>query len=159
MYGLIADAVVSGFIKGSTIEGGSLKIGGEGGTFYVHEDGSVQILGPDAETPVYATKDSIDLVNQAYQYRIELEYTGSTIFTKPNQTCTITCKVFDWDNEITDKLPADTTFKWIRTSNVNDEAWNASHITNTNKITITNEDIEKSAQFSCQCIFDETKLS
>jgi hypothetical protein len=159
MYGLIADAVVSGFIKGSTIEGGSLKIGGEGGTFIVHPDGSVQILGPDAETPVYATKDSIDLVNQAYQYHIELEYTGSTIFTAPGQTCTITCRVFDWDNEITDKLPTDTIFKWVRTSNVNDDAWNAAHITNTNTITITNEDIEKSAQFSCQCIFDETKLS
>ena len=160
MYGLIADAVVSGYIKGSAIEGGSLKIGGKGGTFIVNPDGSVQILGPDAETPVYATKDTVDLINQATQYRTSLEYTGTTIFTEPGQTCTITCKVFDWDKDITDSLPTGTVFKWIRASNVSDTVWNTSHTyTDINTITITNEDIEKNAQFYCECTFDETKLS
>lgn len=159
LYGLIAQCVLSGYIKGSVIEGGSLKIGGTGGTFIVNEDGSVQILGPDAETPVYATKDAVDLVNQARQYHTELEYVGSTIFTEPGQSCIITCKVFDWDAEITDKLPSGTTFKWVRSSNADDSVWNASHIyTDINTITITNDDIEKNAQFHCQCTFDETKL-
>lgn len=160
LYGLIAQCVLSGYIKGSVIEGGSLKIGGTGGTFIVNEDGSVQILGPDAETPVYATKDAVDLVNQARQYHTELEYIGSTIFTEPGQSCTITCRVFDWDDEITDKLPSGTVFKWIRSSNADDSVWNESHIyTDINTITITNEDIEKNAQFHCVCILDETKLS
>ena len=160
MYGLIADAVVSGFIKGSTIEGGELSIGGTGGTFKVHSNGSVEILGPDSKTPVYATQDSIDLINTATQYRISLEYTGTTILTEPGQTCTITCKVFDWDKDITNNLPTGTVFKWIRTSNVSDATWNATHTyTDINTITITNEDIEKNAQFYCECTFDETKLS
>lgn len=161
LYGLIAKAVVSGYIKGSVIEGGSLKIGGTGGTFIVNEDGSVQILGPDAETPVYATKDDVELVNQARQYHIELEYTGSTIFTEPGQTCTITCKVFSWDVDVTEKVKsAGGKFSWIRSSNLDDSEWNAAHTTQTtNEIIITNEDISKNAQFSCQVQFDDEKIT
>ena len=161
MYGLLADAVVSGYIDGATIRGGSLEIGGrqgDKGKFVVHEDGSVEILGPDATTPVYATKDSVDLVNQARQFHTELEYVGSTIFTEPGQSCTITCKVFNWDTEITN-LPSGTQFKWARSSNADDSVWNASHTyTDINTITITNEDIEKNAQFHCVCTLDETKI-
>ena len=161
MYGLLADAVVSGYVKGSVIEGGSLKIGGTGGTFIVNEDGSVEILGPDAETPVYATKDSVDLVNNARQYYTELAYSGSTIFTEPGQSCKITCKVFSWDSDITDKVKtAGGTFSWIRSSNSDDSIWNASHSAQTsNEITITNEDIVKNAQFSCEVQFDDEKIT
>lgn len=159
LYGLIAKAVVSGYIKGSIIEGGSLRIGGTGGTFIVNEDGSVQILGPDATTPVYATQDKIDSVAQSRQYHTELVYDGSTIFSEPGQSCTITCKVFNWDSEIKN-LPSGTQFKWIRSSNVDDSVWNASHIyTDINTITITNDDIEKNAQFSCEVQFDDEKIT
>ena len=164
LYGLLADAVVSGYVKGSIIEGGSLKIGGEPGskgTFFVNEDGEVQILGPNKDS-VYASKTKVDEIAQSRQYHTELKYTGSTIFTKTNQSCIIECRVFDWDTEITSKLPRGTTFKWIRNSNnlVNDEVWNTQHIfTDTNKITITANDIEKNAQFYCECTIDETQLS
>lgn len=162
-WGAIAEYVTSDIIEGKHISGGSLKIGGydgSKGTFIVHEDGSVEILGPDQKSSVYATQDSVDLINTATQYRISLEYPGTTIFTEPGQTCTITCKVFDWDKDITDSLPAGTVFKWIRASNVSDTTWNATHTyTDVNTITITNEDIEKNAQFYCECTFDETKLS
>ena len=164
LYGLLADAVVSGYVKGSIIEGGSLKIGGEPGskgTFFVNEDGEVQILGPNNDS-VYASKTKVDEIAQSRQYRTELKYTGSTIFTETNQSCVVECRVFDWDTEITDKLPSGTTFKWVRNSNntVNDEMWNSQHIfTDTNKITITANDIEKNAQFYCECTIDETRLS
>ena len=159
LYGLIAKAVVSGYIKGSIIEGGSLRIGGTGGTFIVNEDGSVQILGPDASTPVYATKDEVDSISQVGRYYVELEYTGSTIFTEPGQSCVIKCRVFDAGEEIIN-LPSGTVFKWMRNSNGDDTSWNNSHTyTDINTITITNADIEKNAQFYCQCIIDETKLS
>lgn len=161
-YGLLADAVISGYIDGATIRGGSLEIGGrEGdkGKFVVHEDGSVEILGPDATTPVYATTDAVDLVAQARQYHIELDYTGSTIFTEPGQSCTITCRIFSWDNEIKN-VPSGTVYKWFRTSNTDDGAWNEAHIyTDRNTITITNDDVEKNAQFYCQCILDDTKIT
>ena len=161
-WGAIAEYVTSDIIEGKHISGGSLKIGGydgSKGTFMVHEDGSVEILGPDAKTPVYATQDSVDLINTATQYRTSLEYTGTTIFTETKQTCTITCKVFDYNTDITNKLPTGTVFKWIRASNVSDDEWNKTHTyTDINTITITNDDIEKNAQFYCECTFDETKL-
>ena len=148
MYGLLADAVVSGFIKGSVIEGGSLKIGGTGGTFIVNEDGSVQILASDAKTPVYATKDSVDFVSQARQYHIELSYDNSTIFGKPNQTCTISCKVYQWDEDITSKLPSGTTFVWLRNGIEYKRTLEP-------KFTVKNSDIDMNAQFACQVTFDE----
>jgi hypothetical protein len=161
MYGLLADAVVSGYVKGSVIEGGSLEIGGTGGKFVVNEDGSVQILGPDSKTPVYATQDAVDLVSQGRQYHTELVYTGSTIFSEPNSTCVITCKVYDWDDDVTQNiLDIGGTFSWIRNSiSTSDATWNANHANRTiNTITITNEDVAKNSHFECEVNFDPDKL-
>jgi hypothetical protein len=151
MYGLLADAVVSGYIKGSIIEGGSLKIGGTGGMFVVHEDGSVEILASDAKTPVYATKSDVDLINEASQYHIELSYDSSTIFGQPGQKCTLTCKVYKWDEDVTSKLPSNTTFSWIRNGVVY-------KTTTTPTLTVTNTDIERNAIFSCSITFDEKQI-
>ena len=164
-WGVLSDAVVSGFISGSTIKGGYLEIGGTGGKFVVHEDGSVQILGPDAKTPVYATQDSMEAISQSRQYYTELTYTNSTIFSEPGQSSVITCRVFAWDKDITETLLSDPTkyglnFKWVRSSSSDDTTWNNAHLTSTsNTLTITNTDIVNNAQFHCQCTFDETKLS
>lgn len=151
MYGLLADAVVSGYVKGSVIEGGSLKIGGTGGTFIVHEDGSVQILAADAKTPVYATQSDVDLINNARQYHIELLYDNSTMFSQPGQTCILTCKVYEWDEDITSKLPSGTNFSWLRNGVVY-------KTTTVPTLTITNSDIERNAIFSCSITFDETQI-
>lgn len=165
-WGTLSDAVISGYIEGSIIKGGSLEIGGSGGKFIVSEDGSVQILASD-NTPVYATQNDVDILNQAMKHHIELEYSGSTIFTEPGQSCIITCKVFEANTDITSQLPNGTTFTWKRTSNSSDDLWNASHVytktddnaTTVNQITITNADIEKNAQFFCSVQFDETQIS
>ena len=151
MYGLLADAVVSGFVKGSVIEGGSLKIGGTGGTFIVHEDGSVEILAADAKTPVYATQSEVDLINNARQYHIELSYDNSTIFGSPGQTCTLTCKVYEWDEDITSKLPSGTIFSWLRNGTVY-------KTTTVPTLIVTNGDINKNAIFTCSITFDETQI-
>lgn len=157
-WGVLAEDITADTIVGKFISGGSLDIGGSGGHFKVGEDGSVTILGPD-DKDVYANHDEVEEIAQARRYRIELKYDGSTIFNNTGQSCVITCRVFDWDNDITDKLPSGTTFKWTRSSNVDDTAWNAAHTyTDINTITITNSDIEKSAQFFCECTFDEEKI-
>ena len=158
-WGPIAEYVTAQTIEGKFISGGSLRIGGTGGTFIVNEDGSVEILGPDQSTSVYATKDDIDLINLGGRYYIELEYAGSTIFTEPGQSCVITCKILNSGVEITN-IPTGTIFKWMRNSNVDDTEWNNSHTyTDINTITITNADIEKNAQFYCQCTIDDSNLS
>ena len=158
MYGLLADCVISGYIEGSTIKGGSLEIGGSGGKFVVHEDGSVEILASDNSSK-YASTAAVEQLEASRQFHIELIYSGSTIFTEPNQSCIITCKVYKWDEEITNDILPTASFKWIRTSNSNDSAWNNSHtFQGVNTITITNDDVTKNAQFYCECTFDETLL-
>lgn len=159
-WGVLSDAVVSGYIEGSAIKGGSLEIGGDGGRFVVNEDGSVQILAADS-TPVYATKDDMEFVSKARQYHIELEYSGSTVFSEPNSSCTIICKVYNWDEDITDKVKnANATFSWIRSSNTDDTVWNIDHANRTtNTISITNTDVTKNSQFACEVQFDDTKIT
>lgn len=158
---VLADALVGGYIEGSEIHGGTLEIGGKGGKFIVGEDGSWQLLRtPDGGDSYY---DAIAQIENSRQYHIQLLCDGSTILTNKNQSTTITCKVYKWDEDITSTLPIGTKFKWIRSSNVDDTTWNNTHIvtkssTNAsicNQITITNSDVTKNAQFSCQVEFEE----
>jgi hypothetical protein len=157
-WGPIAEYVTAQTIEGKFIKGGSIQIGDEtkegGSLFVVNEDGSTEIRSGGKNY-----LDAIKEIDEAYKLRVELEYDGSTIFTEPGQSLVITCKVFYSEKEVT-TFPAGTQFKWTRISNVNDEEWNNVHTyTDTNTITITNADIEKNAQFYCQCTIDETKLS
>ena len=160
MYGLLADAVVSGYVKGSVIEGGSLMIGGNGGKFIVHENGSVEILAADiinddgTVSPgesVYAKKSDLDSVSSAIQYHIELFYTGSTIFNAPGQQCILTCEVYKGNDNITSKLPSSTKYHWLK---------NGVSYTDTTepKLTIANKDIDGNAIFACSVTFDDTQI-
>lgn len=157
-YGVLAEAVIGGIINGSEIIGGKLEIGGDGGRFVVHEDGSVEIFAANGENK-YASTSALSQIEQSRQYHIELVYSGSTIFTQPNQQTIITCKVYKWDTDITDKIKSTATFKWIRTSNnsTNDSIWNnGSHTyTGDNTIKINNSDIDSNAQFYCEVTFNE----
>lgn len=159
---VLADALVGGYVEGSRIVGGSLKIGGndgDKGTFIVNEDGSVEIRAGTGNS----SYDVIDRLQNSRQYHVQLSCDNSTILTTKNQSATITCRVFEWDADITDKLPNGTKFYWKRSSNSKDDAtWNANHITtksDTNKstcnqITITNDDVVKNSQFTCQVEFN-----
>lgn len=161
-YGVLAQSVIGGYIEGSEIVGGSLKIGGndgDKGTFIVNEDGSVEIRSGTGDN----SYDVIDKIENSRQYYTQLLCNGSTILTEKNQSTIITCKVYKWDEDITDILPNGTKFKWIRSSNNDDSDWNNTHIitksstniSTCNQITITNSDVTKNAQFSCQVEFEE----
>jgi hypothetical protein len=160
-WGVLSDAVVSGYISGSVIEGGSLKIGGQEGdkgTFIVNNDGSVQILGPEGNAK-YAAKELED----AYRFQILLEYSGSTVLLNRNDKCTVTCKVYDNTVDITDKVLAQSgsSFLWSKSL---DSAWTPTYIKDAggkavpNKILISHDDVERNAQFACSVTFDETKF-
>ena len=158
-WGVLSDAVVSGYISGSVIEGGNLKIGGTGGTFIVNEDGSVEILGPEGSTK-YAAKELED----AYRFQILLEYSGSTVLLNRNDECIVTCKVYDNTVDITDKVIAQSgsSFVWSKSL---DSTWEPTYVTDAggnkivNKILITHEDVERNASFACAVTFDETKFT
>lgn len=151
-WGPIAEYVTAQTIEGKFIKGGSIQIGDETkNLFIVKEDGSVEIRS--------GGKNYIDAIKDVDRFRIELHCDGSTVFTDPDQSCVMTCKVFDFNKEIT-TFPTGTKFIWMRISNGDDSEWNASHTyTDINTITITITDIEKNAQFYCMCEIDETKLS
>ena len=164
-WGPIAEYVTAQTIEGKLLKGGSIQIGDpnkEGGSlFVVHEDGSVEIKSNGQDK--YASQSAIDIIDSAYRFRIVLLYDGSTIFSDINQTCTITCNVYDYDTLITDKvIAANGTFAWMRSSSENDDVWNAAHIkqgANANKITLTTTDVVKNSNFACSVDFDETKIT
>lgn len=165
-WGVLSDAVVSGYISGSVIEGGNLRIGGTGGTFIVNEDGSVQILGPENEE-LYAGK----ALENAYRFQTRLTYDGLTIFTDINHECTITCHVYDTNKPILDKGIEDQeitaeviskggTFTWNRALSGSNSDWEPTLVDGKpNVILIKRKDVERNAQFDCVVEFDETKFN
>jgi hypothetical protein len=164
-WGLLSDAVVSGYIQGSTIKGGTLQIGDpdkeDGNLFIVHEDGSVEIRSNGTEK--YASKSALTAIDNAYRFHTSLDYVGLTIFSDINQTCSITCRVYDYEQALSDAdlLTANVQYRWTRSSNnaASDSIWNKEHeIYNSKQITITTTDVEKNSQFYCTVTFDEDKL-
>lgn len=169
-YGLIAEAVIAGYIEGSKIVGGTLKIGELGNdqwSLEVDENGNISMLGGyikfsggDGNTSgVNTLKDKIDglqngidNINQSKMYRVEVQTVNSQIFNNKSQTATLTAKVYSWDEDKTDEIGAEN-FNWIRTSNNPDLdiEWNEKH-KGMKEITITSEDILNNASFSCEVI-------
>lgn len=178
MYGLLADAIVGGYLQGTEIYGGKLEIGGSGGTFIVHENGSVEIKTTDDNGNTIDWKTGITAVNDidnAYKYSIELSYTESTIFSQPEDNVIITAIVKKLGEPITHNLPVSTdtnptTFVWYRNgikyktvTLTNENKPNTTINTNVdsltaNQINITRADVDGNAFFSCEVNFDDTNL-
>lgn len=169
--GVLAEAVVGGLVQGATIHGGNLRIGdGSENYFQVDERGNVSIVQAGKEK--YASKSAVDTINNAvstidntYRYRIVLEYVGSTIFNDTDDSCEITCKIFDYNTDITSQVVAqeNSVFTWSRVSTDGkpDATWapkDENKIAK-NKIKIITEDVVKNSSFTCSVDFDETKIT
>ena len=157
-WGPIAEYVTADIIEGKTISGGSIEIG-EGDTkFIVNKNGSVEIRSKGTNY-VNALTD----IDNAYRFRVALEYVGLTIFSDKSHNCDITCVVYDYDKKLSDNdlAVAEVSYKWTRKSNNTngDTEWNKNKKEhNSNQIRIGPDDVEKNAQFYCEVNFDETKL-
>lgn len=158
-WGILAKAVIAGYIEGSAIEGGTIKIGDRGdGTyaFEVHQDGTVSMKSGGSKIG-NSTVEEIDHFTSSNMYRVEIKSNGSQMMTKKGQTAVLTCKVYSWDNDITDILE-DAMFNWKRTSDNSDSdvIWNADtrHI-GKKTITITTEDVLYNASFNCEVILPD----
>ena len=163
-WGPLAEYVTADTIEGKFISGGSIEIGAGETKFTVDENGNVQIKvgGQDK----YASTDALKEIDNAYRFRIVLSYDKSTVFSDREQDCTITCKIYDYDEDITDDvIIIGGKFSWIRVSadSEKDNIWNSNHMnktgTNANKVRLSVDDIEGNAQFSCSVDFDETKIT
>lgn len=147
-WGIISDAVVGGYVQGTEIEGGSLKVGDRGDGTYalvVNTDGTVEINAWGGKL-----NDTIATI-EAPHYDVIVESTTSPILNTTVTSTTLKCHIYLNNAEIT---PAEgTTFSWIRSSNdsASDATWNAAHANKTEStITISLSDINNSAQFSCE---------
>lgn len=171
-WGPIAEYVTADTIEGKFIKGGTIQIGDEtaegGSLFTVDEKGNVKIMSNGVEK--YAGTAAVEEIKKAYQYTVELSYSGSTVFASVGANTIITALVKDYGEDITHKLPIGTSFKWFRDgveykSQTITDANKPANIINTNvgkltanQINITHTDIEGNSFFSCQVDFDETKI-
>lgn len=163
-WGLLAEAMVGGYIEGSEIRGGTLRIGdGSNNYFQVDESGNVSIFKAGKEK--YASVDAVNEIDNAYRFHIILSYDKSTVFSDIKQNCTITCKVYDYNTDITDKVVSSGgKFSWTRisTESENDIQWNNSHIQTGEKaniITVNIEDVIGNSHFACSVDFDENQIN
>ena len=176
-YGLISEIVLSGYINGSKIVGGTIQIGTAANgnpAFEVDENGNVKMLGglvefsdaansietlaTDINTTISNTtqelKGQIETIESKNKYSIEIFSDGPTIVTSTNDTTALTCKVYNWDTDITDTLGGKM-FEWKRTSidPELDKIWNELP---THKgygltsITINHEDVYENSSFYCE---------
>jgi hypothetical protein len=145
-FGVLSDAVISGYIQGSIIEGGSLEIGGTGGIFRVNPDGSVQILGPQGQEKY--TSD---------RFQVRLIHSGPTVFSDFADECIITCVVYDSGEDITQKVIENGgTFTWNRSMS----GWTPTYVDGKpNIIKVKHTDIDGNSQIDCFVNFDETKFN
>jgi hypothetical protein len=170
-WGPLAEYVTADTIEGKLISGGRIEIGEDGkNKFIVDENGNVSILVGGEEK--YAGKEALDEINKAYQYTVELLYSGSTVFASTDGPGTIvTAVVKNLGEDITHTLPIGTQFVWLRngteykTTVMTNENKPQNGVVNTdaktltaNQINITHADIEGNSFFSCQVNFDETLI-
>lgn len=145
LWGILADALIGGYIEGSKIVGGTINIGD--GTFVVDENGRISMFAGNIGGS--SVEDVEASVNNS-KYRIEVETQGPRTMTQYGQSATMTCRVYYGDEDKTSDIAA-SAFKWIRKSDdaAADEIWNAAHI-GIKGVTVDNRDILNNATFSCE---------
>lgn len=176
-WGLLAEAVIAGYIGASDIEGGTIKIGESklnpgNPLFEVDKYGNVKMLGGLVEFSenvnslaaseerlqgqIDSTNAAILQISNKHKYDIKVISDGPTTITSKESTSTLICKVSSWDTDITDTLHS-SLFKWKRTSNKPDmdAIWNQMpEHQGVKTIAITHEDIEDDASTSFTCEVD-----
>ena len=142
-FGILSDAVIGGYVSGAIIEGGEINIGD--GNFVVDADGTVSMKNATIEN--YIKSSEFAEVTGKMMYRIELRSQGPTIFTDTAQTTTLTCRVYSWDDDITEDLDAQAfTWKYNSGSSQTDEIF-ASGV---KQITVNNASLHGNSRFYCE---------
>jgi len=161
-WGILADALVGGYVAGSQIEGGEIRIGQIPGTddytFVVTSDGKVQInaWGGEIADRVDKIEDSINT------YTISIESSNLPVFDENIRNTRLICSIIQNGQKI--EAPIGTTYTWIRSSSdeLSDELWNkdSSHknLLN-NDLVIESSDVENSARFICEVYIPEDDIS
>lgn len=123
-YGIIAEAMLAGYIEGSKIvgsemEGGTINIGD--GAFVVHEDGTVT-MGAGGNTiagyakeeyvngkvegvqnQVQEIQNQVDVIGNSKMYSVEITTESPTIISSKDTVATMVCKIYSWGADVTDQ--------------------------------------------------------
>lgn len=179
-YGLLAQAVIAGHIEGSTMIGGTIRIGDMGldangnrkWAFEVDQYGNVSMLGGDVQfnvtdnngnsnvsnsiqNQIDGMQGQIDKIESKTMYRVEVVSSGPAVITSENDKIELFCKVYSWDSELLD-YPAEN-YNWKRVSNdtEGDEIWNnMQEHQGIKKIEITHFDVPDDFNANFTCVVD-----
>ena len=159
--GITNDAVADGLIINNMIHDGTIqkaKIGfpivetNQDGTINITsiKDGSGGNFGVEYTTFKQGTTDALDEINSQKMYRVIIESDNGNIFKNGDVNCTLSCRVYSWDDEITDDINA-SNFTWTRKSKdtAGDVQWNANHSGGAKTLTITPVDVYGRSVFYC----------
>lgn len=158
-YGLLAQAVIAGYIEGSKIVGCDINIGN--GAFVVDgKTGAVTMSMPTGSSidgyvktdDIIEIEETVKNINATKMYRVEIITSDSTVISTSSDVATMTCKVYSWDIDITDTFDA-SLFNWKRISNDAelDNVWNAMpEHQGVKSITIDADDVIDNSSFTCE---------
>ena len=159
--GITSDAVADGLIVNNMISNGTIqkaKLGfpivetNQDGTINITsiKDGSGGNFGVEYTTFKQGTTQALDEINAQKMYRVVIESDNGNIFKNGDISCTLSCHVYSWDDEITNDINA-SYFVWTRKSNntVSDIQWNANHIGGAKTLTLTPADVYGRSVFYC----------
>ena len=148
-WGVLANAVVAGYVEGSVIKGGTLTIGDEEKSyFHVDENGNVTIKSGGADK--YASTDAITAIDSAYKYSIQIVHTGKAVFSTKTDTATMTAKIYRRGVDATENFQkAGVSVYWEK--NPSETGWTPTYVTSGNSysIILDSNDVQNSAQISC----------
>lgn len=149
MYGLLADALIGGYIQGTEIRGGNLRIGdGSNNYFQVDENGDVKIVQAGKEK--YASADAVSVIDTAYKYSVQIIHTGKAVFSSKSDTATMTAQIYRRGVDVTDVFKtAGVIVYWEK--NPSEAGWVPNYTTqgNTYSIILDSVDVQNSVQVSC----------
>jgi hypothetical protein len=95
--------------------------------------------------------DMLEDIDKKKMYRIVIESNNGNMFRAGQASATLSCRVYSWDDEITDDVDA-SKFTWRRESSdtTGDEAWNTAHEnTHSKTLTVTSSDVSGRSTFYC----------
>ena len=160
--GITSDAVADGLIVNNMIHDSTIakeKLGFEiiepnqyGGIDITQVyDGSGGQFGVEYTSFKNSTEQSLQDIESKKMYRVQIESDNGNIFKNGDIQCVLSCKVYSWDNDITDEINA-SNFKWTRKSkNTEEDAkWNARHFGGSKMLTLTQEDVYGRSVFYCE---------
>lgn len=159
--GITENAIADGLIINNMIQNGTIsksKLGfsiiepnQQGGVDITQVyDGSGNQFGVEYTSFKNNVIDDIADINSKKMYRVIVESDNGNIFKNGNVNCTLSCRVFSWDDEITDDINA-ADFTWTRKSNniISDAQWNANHLGGSKELVVTPLDVWGRSVFFC----------